>query len=201
MNTTKQMAESPRTTAIDVYVGVGSNIEPEVELRSGVEALRTEFGELQVSSVYRSAALGFDGDDFLNVVVRFQTLLAPDAVEARLDTIENSGGRGRNGGRFAPRALDCDLLMYGARIDARCRLPRDDVLHYPFVLGPLAEITPRLRHPLDGITIEEHWEQRRAAAQLQRICGIDDLPLPANAAAAVDGQDLSGHVGGIPGEV
>ena len=197
MNTTAEAASA----RIDVYVGVGSNISPEREILSGVAALQAEFGPLEISSVYRSPALGFDGDDFLNVVAVFTTSLGPDAVEARLDAIENDGRSALNSGRFAPRALDCDLLMYGMRIEAARRLPRDDVLRYPFVLGPLAEIAPQLRHPLDGVTIAEHWARRKAAVQLRRICRIDELQLPADAAAAVDGQDLSGHVSRVTGEI
>ncbi len=185
----------------DVYVGVGSNIEPERSLRAGIEALRAAFGALDVSSVYRSASLGFDGDDFLNAVVRFTTTLDPDSVEARLDAIESARAHPDDGGRFGPRSLDCDLLMYGERVDATRRLPRDDVVRYPFVLGPLAEIAPQLCHPLDGRTIAEHSALRRPLESLERLGGVDDLPLPADAAPAVDGENLSRHVGRITGEV
>ncbi|MGD2166761.1 MAG: 2-amino-4-hydroxy-6-hydroxymethyldihydropteridine diphosphokinase [Gammaproteobacteria bacterium] len=201
MNRSAPIPTTP-SAAVDVYIGVGSNIRPESGLRAGIEALRAAFGELEVSSVYRSPAFGFDGDDFLNVVLTVRTRLDPDAVEARLDAIENSGALPPKMGRFAPRALDCDLLMYGGRVDARRRLPRDDVLRYPFVLGPLAQIAPQLRHPLDGRAIADHWAQRRADARLQRICTIDELPpLPADAASPVDGEDLSGYIGRVTSEI
>jgi 2-amino-4-hydroxy-6-hydroxymethyldihydropteridine diphosphokinase len=200
---TPQAASGPRDgdAGVDVYVGVGSNVNPERELSSGVAALEAEFGSLLVSSVYRSPALGFVGDDFLNVVVRLRTSLDADTVDARLDAIENDGRSALNSGRFAPRALDCDLLMYGMRIEASRRLPRDDVVRYPFVLGPLAEIAPQLRFPLDGVTVAEHWARRRAAAELHRVCRIEALSLPADAASAVDGEDLSGHIGRVTGEI
>ena len=186
--------------SLDVYVGVGSNIEPEAQLRAGVGALQAEFDVVQVSSVYRSPAFGFVGDDFLNVVVALRTQLGAEVILARLDAIENAGGR-TTAGRFAPRALDCDLLMYGCCVDARRRLPRDDVLRYPFVLGPLAEIAPALRHPLDGRTMAGHWRARAAAADLRRVCAYAQLPLPADAAPAVHGQDLAGDVRRITGEI
>jgi 2-amino-4-hydroxy-6-hydroxymethyldihydropteridine diphosphokinase len=198
---TDQDAEAAPGTAVDVYVGVGSNIEPERELVAGVDALEAAFGALEASSVYRSPALGFEGDDFLNVVVRFTTSLDADAVEARLDVIENDGRSELNSGRFAPRALDCDLLIYGLRIDASRRLPRDDIVRYPFVLGPLAEIAPQLRNPLDGVTIAEHWARRRDAVELARVCRIDALRLPADAASAVDGEDLAGDVSRVSSEI
>jgi 2-amino-4-hydroxy-6-hydroxymethyldihydropteridine diphosphokinase len=186
---------------VDVYVGVGSNIEPERELMEGVCALREAFGELRVSAVYRSPSFGFDGDDFLNVVVAFESGLDADAVEARLDVIETAGGRGHGTGRFAPRALDCDLLMFGRVVDASRRLPRDDVLRYPFVLRPLAEIAPQLRHPLDGKLLADHWALRSAGSQVCRLCAFAELELPADAAAAVDGDYLSCHVSRVTGEV
>jgi 2-amino-4-hydroxy-6-hydroxymethyldihydropteridine diphosphokinase len=188
------------TPRVDVYVGIGSNIEPEYALLSGVEAMRAQFGELCISPVYRSPALGFEGDDFLNVVVCFRSGLDADAIETRLNGIEHSGNFSHNG-RFAPRGLDCDLLMYGSRVDASRRLPRDDVLRYPFVLGPLADIAPQLRHPLDGRSMAEHWARRGADVALQRVCDFADLKLPADAAAAVDGEDLSGHISRVPGEI
>lgn len=186
--------------ASEFYVGVGSNISPESELHYGVECLRRDFGSIRVSSVYRSPAFGFTGDDFLNVVVAATTQFDVAEVEARLDAIETSGERTSNG-RFAPRALDCDLLMYGDCVDARRRLPRDDVLRFAFVLGPLAEISPQQAHPLDGRSFAEHWAQRRAGAALERICGYPELPLPANTASAVDCDDLSGDVSSISGKV
>ncbi len=56
-----------------IYAGLGSNIEPEKNLGIAVRELRKKYGELEVSSVYRSAAVGFDGDDFLNLVVGFRS--------------------------------------------------------------------------------------------------------------------------------
>jgi 2-amino-4-hydroxy-6-hydroxymethyldihydropteridine diphosphokinase len=197
----KQSAPADFAVSVDVYVGIGSNIDPERELIEGVRALREAFGDVHVSSVYRSPAFGFEGDDFLNVVVAFDSGLDADEIEARLDAIETAGNRGHGAGRFAPRALDCDLLMVGVRVDASRRLPRDDVVRYPFVLGPLAEIAPQLRHPLDGQTFAEHWTHRRAGAALQRVGEISELELPADAAAAVDGEDLPGHIRRVTGKV
>jgi len=186
---------------IAVYVGVGSNVAPELELPAGVAALQQTFDVTRLSSVYRSPAFGFDGDDFLNVVIELRTQLDADAVEAQLDAIENARRRGRRAGRFAPRELDCDLLIYAQQVDAARHLPRDDVLRYPFVLGPLAEIAPQLRHPLDGRPIARHWRARSAGARLLRIGSLEQLQLPADAAAAVDRDDLPGNVGRITGEI
>ena len=80
----------------DVYVAVGSNVDPEHNLRWGLEQMRRAFGPLRVSPVYRNAAVGFAGDDFYNLVVGFSTDDAPRAVSAALDAMENRCGRERS---------------------------------------------------------------------------------------------------------
>ena len=156
---------------VDVYVGAGSNIEPERWLESGVAALNERFGRLVCSDVFSSPSFGFSGPDFLNLVVGFSTEADPDAVEGVLDDIEYEGGRRRRGPRFASRELDLDLLLYGAMVDPRRRVPRDDICRYPFVLAPLADIAPGLRHPLTGRRVEDEWAgmQRRGGARLCRV--------------------------------
>jgi 2-amino-4-hydroxy-6-hydroxymethyldihydropteridine diphosphokinase len=154
----------------EAVVGIGSNVDPERNTAAAVAELEQRFGPLRRSSVYRSPAFGFSGDDFLNLVVIFETGLDADGVEAALSSIESFGGRRRGGPRFAPRTLDLDLLLYGCRVDARRRLPRADVNRYPFVLAPLAEIAPELRHPLTGITMADAWRlMARTAPPIERV--------------------------------
>jgi 2-amino-4-hydroxy-6-hydroxymethyldihydropteridine diphosphokinase len=153
----------------EVFVGIGSNIDAELNLREALAKLRARFGEIEVSSVYRSPAFGFEGDDFLNIVVGFGTSLAAAEVDAALSAIEYAGGRVRAPSRFAPRTLDLDLLIHGGCVDPRQRLPRDDVLAYPFVLGPLAEIAPDLVHPIGGQRIADAWRVMRGRVALERI--------------------------------
>ncbi|MGH8312614.1 MAG: 2-amino-4-hydroxy-6-hydroxymethyldihydropteridine diphosphokinase, partial [Gammaproteobacteria bacterium] len=93
-----------------VFVGIGSNVEPERHVRAAVRRLRQRFGTLQISPVYRNPAVGFKGDDFLNLAVAFETAADAGEVHAALDAIELQCGRIRGGARFAPRALDLDLL-------------------------------------------------------------------------------------------
>jgi len=156
---------------VDVYVGVGSNIEPERYLRLAVAELEARFGRIRCSSVYRSPSFGFHGADFLNMVCAFSTDRCPGEVDRELHDIEYEGGRLRRGERYSSRTLDLDLLLFGEAVDAPCRVPRDDVLRYPFVLGPLAELAPALRHPLTGVAIAEAWQamQRRGGVALERV--------------------------------
>jgi len=144
-----------------VYLGLGSNVEPHKHLRLAVRELGARFGALELSSVYRNASLGFDGDEFLNLVVGLETDATPAEIHSSLEDIHRLANRDRGGLRFAARTLDIDLLLYGDLVldDPPLKLPRSDVLAYSFVLGPLAEIAPDLRHPETGRLITEHWAE------------------------------------------
>ena len=159
----------------EVFVGCGSNIEPEKHMRWALRELTTRFGPLKRSSVYRSAAHGFDGPDFLNMVVGFETAAPVDAVESALSALEAQCGR-HSGERAGSRTLDLDLLLYGQRVDPAWRLPREDIDRYAFVRVPLIEIAPTLRHPLTGMIIGEHGtgstEDRGA---LRRVGALDGV--------------------------
>jgi len=162
---------------VDVYVGVGSNIEAEANLRLAFTALEAWFGTVRRSSVFRSPAFGFSGDDFLNAVAAFETDEDADVVESVLSAIEYGDGQVRNEQRFSARTLDLDLLLYGGMVDASRRLPREDVSRYPFVLAPLAELAPALVHPLTGRTIGEKWSRMAAAEPaLERVGALIELP-------------------------
>lgn len=155
---------------VRAYVSVGSNIEPVRHLRLALDEMRQRFGPLLTSGVYRNRAEGFQGEDFLNMVAGFDTTVEPEVVIEELERIHRLAGRVRSAQRFASRTLDLDLILYGDRIDAGLRLPRSDVTRYGFVLGPLAEIAPRLRHPVSGETIGELWARfDQAAHPLQRL--------------------------------
>ena len=142
-----------------VFVSAGSNIEPERHLHAALCEMEESFGSLARSSVYRTTAIGFAGDDFLNLVVSFKTTLPVGAVVSTLDDIEKSAGRRRDARRFAPRTLDLDLLMYADRVvdSPDLKLPRADIMKYAFVLGPLAELAPHLEHPVEGATMRDLW--------------------------------------------
>jgi 2-amino-4-hydroxy-6-hydroxymethyldihydropteridine diphosphokinase len=143
-----------------VYLGLGSNIEPEHYLRMGIDELRSRFGKLDISSVYQNRSVGFQGDDFLNLVVGFDSDASPRAIQAEIERIHSLAGRRRSEARFSSRSLDIDLLLYDELVcdTPGLDLPRPDILEYGFVLRPLAELAPERPHPVTGRTMLDHWQ-------------------------------------------
>jgi 2-amino-4-hydroxy-6-hydroxymethyldihydropteridine diphosphokinase len=156
----------------EVYVAAGSNVAPEHNVRLAVAALAREFPGSRFSPWYRNRAAGFDGDDFINLVAGFDTTLAPLALLERLQAIEAQCGRARDAPRWAPRSMDLDVLLYGELVcvGPPMTIPRPDLLKRAYMLGPLADLAPDLRHPTAGKTIGELWQAfDQAAHPLERM--------------------------------
>jgi 2-amino-4-hydroxy-6-hydroxymethyldihydropteridine diphosphokinase len=142
------------------YLSLGSNIAPERHLVAALAALRERFGDIKVSPAYRTAAVGFEGDDFLNLGVRIDTDLEPEALNDWLHALEDALGRRRDGPRFSSRTLDIDIVLYGERIvcgPGHLQIPREDLRH-AFVLKPLVDIAPEAVVPGDGRTLARLWD-------------------------------------------
>lgn len=144
------------------WISLGSNQQRERSLRAAVSALTERFGPLTLSPVYESAAEGFVGAPFLNLVAGIRTSIPVGQLRETLRGIEVANGRRRGAARFAPRTLDLDLLTYGDQVGEidGYQLPRDEILTYAFVLGPLADVAPQERHPTTGHTYAELWRER-----------------------------------------
>ncbi|MCP5128960.1 MAG: 2-amino-4-hydroxy-6-hydroxymethyldihydropteridine diphosphokinase [Pseudomonadales bacterium] len=143
-----------------VFLGIGSNIERERYIVAGLDALANLFGELALSSVYDSQAIGFSGQPFLNLVVGIATELSPGELSRRLRHIEMEHGRPANATRYSPRHLDIDILTHGqltGKVEG-VELPRAEILENAFVLWPLAELAPEEVHPLAGKSYGALWQ-------------------------------------------
>lgn len=142
-----------------VYVSIGSNIDRENNIRGAVQALRKHYIFLTLSRVYETPAEGFDGAAFYNLVAGFDTDEPVERVRQTLADIENAHGRKRGGARFSARTLDLDLLLYNelVRHADGVDIPRGEIVKYAFVLGPLAEIAPDLKHPETGEPLRTLW--------------------------------------------
>ena len=153
----------------EVYVSVGSNVEPERHVCSCLRALHERFGPLQVSTIYRNKAVGFTGADFLNLVVRFDTAEAVRHVVSQLHELEQTHGRHRDGPnpKLSDRSLDLDLLLYDDLVleEVGLCIPREEITRCAYVLRPLAELAGEQRHPVLGKTFSELWQAMAAHAE------------------------------------
>jgi 2-amino-4-hydroxy-6-hydroxymethyldihydropteridine diphosphokinase len=144
---------------VRVFVAAGSNVEPERHLARACAEIRHSWPDAVFSRAYRNVAVGFDGPDFINLVVGFSTSQPLDAVIGRLRAIETQCGRPRYAPKWASRTMDLDVLLYGDRIEKtpEYTLPRPDLLKRPYMLGPMAEIAPDVTHPTAEKSIAELW--------------------------------------------
>lgn len=144
-----------------VYVSIGSNVDRAAHVRACVKALQQHYGTLVLSTVYETAAVGFEGGDFYNLVAGFDTTETPGEIVRYLKALEAAHGRDRSGPKFGPRTLDVDLLLYDEVVirDGGLELPRDEITRYAFVLGPLAEVAGDRKDPLSGRLYGELWAE------------------------------------------
>lgn len=151
------------------YLGLGSNIDAERNIRSAVRALRESFGKVTLSPVYRSIAVGFEGDDFINLVAAVDSETGAYALRDWLRELEDRHGRRRQVPKFSDRVLDIDILLYGDEVadSPDLQLPRPEILRFAHVLKPMADLAPDLRLPGDGRTI----------AQIRTEAGLDESGL------------------------
>lgn len=141
------------------YLSLGSNLEPTANLRDAIEALHRRFGTVVLSPVYRTRAIGFDGDDFLNAAAVIETELDPLALNDWLHALEDAHGRDRSGPRHGDRTLDIDVVLFDDRVlsgPGNLRIPRPELQH-AFVLKPLADIAADVAVPGDGRTLAQLW--------------------------------------------
>ena len=153
----------------DVFLGLGANLgDRRAALRAAVHELRALLDDVRVSALYETAPWGDeDQPPFLNAALRGRTNLSPlDLLDATQD-IEHRLGRVRTGRRWGPRAIDIDILLYGAEEVSHPRLtiPHPHLRQRGFVLRPLADLAPGRAIPPDQTQI----------AELLTIISADDI--------------------------
>ncbi len=155
-----------------LVLSLGSNTEPASNLHQAMGALRRKFGRPRLSPVYESEAVGFTGANFLNLVAAFESDEALTDISRFLKDLENQAGRDRSQPKFSSRTLDVDVLLYGDHSGAECglQLPRAEITRHAFVLRPLADLLPELRHS-SGRSYGELW--RDFADDGQRLWPIE----------------------------
>jgi 2-amino-4-hydroxy-6-hydroxymethyldihydropteridine diphosphokinase len=139
------------------YLSLGSNIgDREANLRAAIEKLK-ELGEVVVSSFYETEPLDFTAQPwFLNCAVAIRTELMPQLFLAKVQAIEQQMGRRRIQPK-GPRNIDIDILLFGDSVVStpELQIPHPAMHERRFVLEPLAEIAPEVRHPVLKKTVRD----------------------------------------------
>jgi 2-amino-4-hydroxy-6-hydroxymethyldihydropteridine diphosphokinase len=148
-------------------------------LQTAVQKLHSaDLRIVRISSIYETAALLFTAQhDFLNCVIEAESDLMPMRLLQRIQRIEREMGRKRVIAK-GPRNIDIDILLYGRSVidTSRLQIPHPGIAERRFVLEPLAELAPTLRHPVYQKTIRDLL----AAAPDQRLVRLNlrlDIPL------------------------
>ncbi|MBI2982176.1 MAG: 2-amino-4-hydroxy-6-hydroxymethyldihydropteridine diphosphokinase [Deltaproteobacteria bacterium] len=143
------------------YIGVGSNLGDRSENieKSRRLLIAADITVRRVSPLYESKALCRPGEtmpDFVNGVFEIETNLSPEELLDRLEMVEGELGR-KEKGNWQPRVIDLDLLLYGNEViqTARLKAPHPEIERRWFVLKPLVDLNPELRHPVTKKTMEE----------------------------------------------
>ncbi len=150
-----------------VYLSLGSNIDRYRHIAAALDALAAEFGSLDISTVYESESVGFNGRNFLNLVVGINTEFAVGELSVKLKKIEDDNGRNRQGPKFSPRTLDIDILTVDNVVGVvdGVALPRDEITKNAFVLLPMAELAPSDHHPRLGRSYAQLWQEYDQSSQ------------------------------------
>jgi 2-amino-4-hydroxy-6-hydroxymethyldihydropteridine diphosphokinase len=164
------------------FLLLGSNINPEQNLREAVRRLAARCRILAVSGVYESLPVGTtDQPNFLNAAVLIETHHAAGELKTEvLETIEQELGRVRTGDKNAPRTIDLDILLFNDEILelGRRHVPDPEILRFPHIARPLADLAPHYRHPETGQTLTEIAESLPGGALTLRL-DLSLWPVPA----------------------
>lgn len=141
------------------YLSLGSNQGNKLKnLQKTIDLIAENIGSvIKVSSVYKTAAWGFESDDFLNICILVSTGLNPENLLKKINEIELLQGRKRSdNGTYIARTIDIDVLLFDDEIifSKDLIVPHKDMLKRRFVMVPLAEIAPNLIHPIEKQRIQ-----------------------------------------------
>ena len=120
------------------FLSIGSNIEATKNIDSATKELGLILSNINKSSIYQTKAVGFEGDDFLNLVVSGDSSLNFDELNLKLKKIEDLSGRNRNAPKFSARTLDIDIVLQVD--DDEIIFESDEIEKYDFVSNPLKEL-------------------------------------------------------------
>ena len=158
-----------------IFVGIGSNIDREKNIKSCIEILKDLYDNILISPVYETEAMGFNGPNFYNLVLSFETEENVYDLKNGLNQIENNHGRHFNETKFSSRTLDIDILYYDDLIlsDDKVQIPRKEICEYDFVLKPLVDLVPDFIHPIRNISHKEMLSNIKIKKQIISTINMD----------------------------
>ena len=121
------------------YLSLGSNINPKLNLELAVSELNQILTETECSSIHKTQAEGFNGDDFLNLIVAGESSISFEDLNKKLKDIEDSSGRDRNAEKFSSRTLDIDIVLQ-LNDDDEILFESDEITKYRFVSEPIKDL-------------------------------------------------------------
>jgi 2-amino-4-hydroxy-6-hydroxymethyldihydropteridine diphosphokinase len=141
------------------WLGLGSNVNANVHIRAAIQELGETFQIIELSPAYASTAVGFEGDDFINLVARVETDFSPLELRTYLRNLEDRYGRKRDVPKFSDRSLDIDILLYDDLVlySPVLEIPRAEITKFAHVLKPLADLEPDLKHPTEQQSMADIW--------------------------------------------
>ena len=120
------------------FLSIGSNINATKNIEFAIKELGLILSNINKSSIYQTKSIGFEGDDFLNLVVSGDSSLDFDELNLKLKKIEDLSGRNRNAPKFSARTLDIDIVL---QVDVdEIIFESDEIEKYDFVSNPLKEL-------------------------------------------------------------
>ena len=159
------------------YISIGSNIDKETNIITCLKKIRNLCAVKEVSSVYETRPVGNkDQESFLNAALILETPLTPVKLKSTvLDTVEKELGRTRTEDKNAPRTVDLDISLFNQWTFTlgKRKIPDPEILQYPHIAIPLAEIAPDYVHPVTGETLSRIAERFQKGEGVQRRGDID----------------------------
>ena len=138
-----------------VFVGIGSNLDQQKNIKECIKALDSRYIDLKLSPVYESSSMGFDGPNFYNLAASFLTNLELVDLKNELNQMEFDSGRKKNEEKYSSRTLDIDILYFDDLVDKNMNIPRSEIEDYDFVLRPLFELDPFHIH---SVLLKSHYK-------------------------------------------
>jgi 2-amino-4-hydroxy-6-hydroxymethyldihydropteridine diphosphokinase len=159
---------------MEYYFSLGSNIgDREQYLKKGILRLKETGRILNISSIYEASPVGMScgTEMFLNIVVHIESIIPPEKMIKKIKNFETKIGRMTSGSHLKPREIDIDIIFAGDNVinTKELTIPHKDMEKRLFVLYPVNEISPELKHPVSGLTIKELLDKNKTDDYIRNI--------------------------------